>query len=147
VTNGHDEPPYGDREPDDPSEWTEIDLEGLIGLPPDEMAKPEEDRRHIPCRAFIKRFKSSSPDSELFLHDPLRQMTAAPGALAEMPDWPSDPGDDPEAIAALHDDPRWHTTTFVANHHRRLSKVHAYAMALIGPDGVHLMIYKDAEQA
>jgi hypothetical protein len=142
---GNDDPAYGDQEPNDESVWTEIDIEALIGLPKSELGKPEGDRRPIPCRAFIKRFKSSSPDSELFIHDPLRQMVKAPGALAGIEGWPSDPGDDEAAFAALRDDARWHTTTFVANHHRRLSKVHKYAFAVIGPDGIHLLLYKDAE--
>jgi hypothetical protein len=128
-----DDPPEND-----PSQWTEIRIEDFIGLP--------GDGRPIPFRMFVKRFKSSSSDAELFVHDPLRQMLENPGALADIDDWPSPPEGRSE-MQAIRDDPRFHVQTVVANHHRTLSKIHSYPTVLVGGDGIHVMVYKDAPSA
>jgi len=96
---------YGDGEPNDTAGWYEIDVSRL--QPPD--------RTPIPFRLLANRFKSSSPDSEAFIHDPL---TAMIGAASEV-----------EAFKMI--DRTWHVTTFVTNHHRTLSWVHVYAMAAV----------------
>lgn len=121
--------------PNDPSKWTEVDIERLIGRP--------DDGRPIPFRMFVKRFKSSSSDSELFVHDPLGQMLMDPGALAGIDGWPQPP-ETPGEMQAIRNDPKFHVQTVVANHHRTLSKIHAYPTILVGPDGIHVMVYKDA---
>ena len=73
--------PFDDDDDDDPpendpSQWTEIRIEDFIGLP--------GDGRPIPFRMFVKRFKSSSSDAEMFVHDPLRQILESTGALASI---------------------------------------------------------------
>jgi hypothetical protein len=70
-------------------------------------------------------------------------MVADPGALASIEGWPSSP-ETPGQMQAIRDDPRWHVQTVVANHHRTLSKIHAYPIILVGRDGIHVMVYKDA---
>jgi hypothetical protein len=128
--------PFDEEPPaNDPSTWTEIDIQELIGLP--------DDRRPIPFRMFVKRFKSSSSDSELFVHDPLGQMLESPGALAAIDGWPPPP-ETPGQLQAIRDDPRFHVQTVVANHHRTLSRIHAYPTVLVGRDGIHVMVYKDS---
>jgi hypothetical protein len=127
---------FEDEPPDnDPSEWTEIRIEALIGLP--------SDGRPIPFKAFVKRFESSSEHSELFVHDPLQQMLQNPGALAGIDGWPAPP-DSPGEMQAIRDNPKFHVQTVVANHHRTLSRIHAYPVVLVGGDGIHIMVYKDA---
>ena len=149
MTDDDDEltPPFDHRVPNDTTPWVEVtsiqdDLRPGGG-------------RDLPFRLFATRFKSSSEDSEYFLHDPLRHMLAKPGALKGLPGWPDASqidDDDERALAVgeivdgLRDDPRWHVTTFVANHHRKLSRIHSSVVAIIGPDGIHLMLYKDADQ-
>lgn len=122
-------PPFGAPVPNDTNGWIEIPIASLL--------RPALDGRPVPFQMFANRFKSSSEDFELFLHDPLRQMKENPGDLERL----TVPGSIAEADA---NDPKWHVTTFVANHHRRMTTVHAHASALFGPDGVHIMLYKDA---
>ncbi len=112
-------------------------------------------------RLFANRFKSSSPDCEYFLHDPLRHMLLKPGALKALPGWPDitsdDPGERAEFVASLleedsegrslRDKPQWHITTFLSNHHRKLTKVHFAVLAIVGGDGIHLLGYKDTDQS
>jgi hypothetical protein len=135
--------PYGEDEEDDTTGWKEIEVKDLL-----RSRRGEE----VPFRLFANRFKSSSPDWESFLHDPLRHMLITPGALKDLKDWPAHPGDKPDPrndkrrMRALRDDPRWHVTTFVTNHHRKLSRIHASVLAIVGDDGIHMMIYKDAGQ-
>ena len=40
----------------------------------------------------------------------------------------------------------FHVTTFVSNHHRKLTRVHLAVMAIAAKDGIHLMTYKDTDQ-
>ena len=40
----------------------------------------------------------------------------------------------------------FHITTFVSNHHRKLTRVHLAVMAIVAKDGIHLMTYKDTDQ-
>lgn len=104
------DPGYKDSEPNDSSRWIELDLSGLAPPP-------------IRFRLFAKRLKSSSPDAERFLHDPLRVLV--------------------EEIDEVRDD--WHITTFIVNHHRTLSRIHLYVMAVVAPDEgtVAVTIYKE----
>jgi hypothetical protein len=140
---------YGDDEENDRSSWTEVDVDGVLGLPDDGCPA----KFHL----FLKRYKSSSPAWEEFLHDPLRQMLMDPGELVKVDGWPSFPGDDSDdprdnveggALQAIREDPRWHVTTFVTNHHRKLSRIHTSVTLQIGkpptPGSIHLMIFKDA---
>ena len=123
-------PPYGDSEPNETNGWVEVDVGALMGSAD----------RPIPFQLFLNRFKSSSPDSELFIHDPLRQMQEDPGELERLQVSGLDLGATP---AALHNSTR--VTTAVANHSRRLNRIYHYVAAIVGPDGVHLTIYKDAD--
>ena len=115
------------------------DTNGWVEIPLDTLMRPRLDGRPIPFQMFINRFKSSSPDFELFLHDPLRQMASDADLLGSL----TVPGFDVGNITP--NDPKWHLSTTVANHHRRLNRIHAYAPAIFGPDGVHIMVYKDAD--
>ena len=128
-------PPYLSATDNDTKGWVEIDVEPL---------RPSSGRE-MPFQAFGNRFKSSSEDSELFVHDPLAQMKAAPGDLAKLR-VAGFRGEDLDLdLEALRD--RWHITTYVANHHRGLNRIYHYALLVAGPDGLHLMIYKDFERA
>jgi len=119
------------RSPDDlPTGWTELDLGHL---------KPSD--RPIPFRVFTNRFKSSTPESEAFIHDPLAQMQAAPGDLAGLDVAGFSGADLGQELPELRK--RWHLTTYVANHHRGLRRIYHFATLWVGPDGLHLMIYKD----
>ena len=119
------------RSPDDlPTGWTELDLGHL---------KPSD--RPIPFRVFTNRFKSSTPESEDFIHDPLAQMQAAPGDLAGLDVAGFSGADLGLELPELRK--RWHLTTYVANHHRGLRRIYHFATLTVGPDGLHLMIYKD----
>jgi hypothetical protein len=134
------DPPYASVVDNDTRGWVRIDLETLR---PGERGDPPVDRP-IPFQVFGNRFKSSSADSELFIHDPLLQMQRSPGDLKGL-DVAGFRGDDLELdIEALRD--RWHLTTYVANHHRGLNRIYHYAMLTVGPDGLHLMIYKDFDR-
>jgi hypothetical protein len=97
----------------DSSDWIPLDLRDLA----------PSDRSPIPFRLFAKRFKSSSPDSEWFLHDPLKVL------MSEL-------DLDPEIA--------WHITTLIVNHHRKLSFIHLFAMAVVAHEEgtVALTIYK-----
>ncbi|MFI5260917.1 MAG: hypothetical protein ACHQZR_00015 [Candidatus Limnocylindrales bacterium] len=103
---------YGDDEPNDSSEWIQLELTDL---------KPT-DGSPIPFRVLAKRLKSSSPDSERFIHDPLQVLV--------------------EEIDEVGDD--WHVTTFVVNHHRTLSRIYMYVMVTVAPveKTVGVTIYK-----
>ena len=104
----------------DTSGWVEIDLSALKPRGEDEL----------PFRLVANRFKSSSPDSEAFIHDPLTYLLETRG----------------DAAALRSVDPTWHVSTFVINHHRTLSKVHVYAMAAASDEEktIGVTIYKKA---
>jgi hypothetical protein len=134
---------YGDSVADDTNGWVEVNTGDFL---------PARSDGTMPFRVFANRFKSSSGLSEFFLHDPLRQMLRDPGALSGLRDWPAYPGDpDPDGndtseMEEIRKDSRFHVTTFLTNHHRKLSRIHASVIAIVAPDGIHLMIYKDADQ-
>ncbi|MFN8629997.1 MAG: hypothetical protein U0838_06635 [Chloroflexota bacterium] len=71
---------------------------------------------------FVGRSKSSSPDCELIIHDPLKSLIDA-GVIK--------PG-------------RWRVTTHVLNHERTLSKWHLFVTATVSPGAVGLSLYKVA---
>lgn len=96
---------YGDNTPNDTNGWVAIDVSAL---------KPG-DGTAVPFQLVANRFKSSSPHSEAFLHDPLEAMMAAASEV--------------EAFRAI--DQTWHVTTFAANHHQTLSVWHLYALAAV----------------
>jgi hypothetical protein len=65
------------------------------------------------------------------------------------PDFPGDPdtGDPREnggALQEIRDDPRFRIQGSFVNQHRKLSKIHASTIAVIGGDGISLTTYKDA---
>ena len=107
---------------DDSSAWIELQLDGLV-------SSRDDPPMPIPFRLFAKRFKSSSPNSEWFLHDPLRVLASE---LDLGPDAP------------YRIDDSWMVTTFVVNHHRKLNRIHLFATAVVAPDErtVALTIYK-----
>jgi hypothetical protein len=96
VSYGGNGDGYGDGVDNDTAGWHEIDLSVI-----------EPPKEGIPFRLFVNRFKSSSPESEAFLHDPRRELAAA--------------------IAGFDGD--WRVSTFIVNHHRTLSYRHVYVMA------------------
>lgn len=110
-------PAYRDTEPNDSSEWVELGLHGL--------AAPEA---VVPFRLLAKRFKSSSTDSERFIHDPLQVLTEQP------------------VFKDAGVDLRWRVTTFVVNHQRTLSRIYMFAMVVVAPEEqtVAVTIYKQA---
>jgi hypothetical protein len=137
--------PYADDTRNDSSGWVEIRVRKQLPR--------ARDGCRIPFRLFMNRMASSSPDWESFLHDPLRQMLRNPGDLVRVKGWPSFPGDrgnprrkERKRMTRLRNDPRWTVTTMIGNHHRRLSRIHASAMAIVGPDGIQLLVVKDAHQ-
>lgn len=150
-------PPFFSMQPNDTTPWVEITsihTQLPTNLRPD-------DRLYY--RVFATRVKSSSPDCEFLLHDPLRYMLVNPGELVNLPGWPdesklTDPDERAAAVAArlnfeeeddsrsLRNHPRFHITTFLSNHHRRLTKWHASVLAIAGADGLHLMVYKESGQ-
>jgi hypothetical protein len=103
----------------DPGGWIELGLDAL-------RSDRDDPPMPIPFRLFARRFKSSSPDAEWFLHDPLGVL------LRERP-----PG-----FPSITDE--WHVTTFIVNHHRTLSWVHKFVLAIVSEDEktVALTIYK-----
>lgn len=109
---------YGDGNPNDTAGWSEIDLSVLV----------PGDEDDLPYRLVVNRFKSSSPDSEAFIHDPLRQIIKARDGVP--------------AFEAVDED--WHVSTFVINHHRTLSVRHVHALAVVddAAQTIGLTIYK-----
>lgn len=143
---GGDGKPYGDDKPNDTHGWVEVPLDQFLG-PADDGCMPA-------FQLFLNRFKSSSPDWEAFLHDPLRSMLMDPGDLRNVaggwPDFPGDDDDDPRqnvdggALQAIRDDPRFRINGNFVNQNRKLSKIHASTIAVISPDGISLTTHKDA---
>ena len=91
------------------------DTAGWIELPLDKL-KPS-DETEIPFQLFANRFKSSSPDSENFIHDPRAELIAAAG----------------EVDAFKQIDKDWTVSTFIVNHEDGLRFVHLYALAKVIP--------------
>ena len=74
----------------------------------------------VPYRLIVNRFKSSSPDSEDFIHDPLGALIRAQGTEGLLP-----------GLELTQD---WTVTTLVLNHHQTLSATHLHAMAAVDED-------------
>jgi len=105
---------YWHREANATFPWVQIELpEGLI---PEGVA---DDQRF---ELWVARFKSSSPDCETFVHDPVASMVE--GGVIESRDY--------------------HVTTHVINHERTLSKFHLFATATKSSGSVGLTLYKVA---
>ena len=100
VSYGGNGDGYGDGVDNATAGWHEVDLS--VVTPPD---------GEVPFRLFVNRFKSSSPDSEAFLHDPRRELEGAIRGFDE----------------------GWRVSTFIVNHHRTLSYRHLYALAAAYP--------------
>jgi len=92
----------------DTAGWKELDLSGVQST----------DGTEIPFRLVINRWKSSSPDSERAIHDPLTEFLEHRDAV--------------DAFKAIDED--WHVTTLVVNHHQTLAVSHVYAMAAVATD-------------
>ena len=75
-------PPFTAPCDDIPVEWVEVTSIHDDLVP---TGSPE-----LQFRLFANRFKSSSPDCEYFLHDPLRHMLLKPGALKSVDWWPDE---------------------------------------------------------
>jgi hypothetical protein len=121
---GDDTTSYGDREPNDTSPWIELrDFEKVAA----------SDRSWKQIRVLGKRYKSSSPDSEAFLHDPLRVM---------MDDAQNPDGGEVDALRQIT--PEWHVTTLVVNHQATLSIRHLSVIVALNPNNpsVGIMIVK-----
>lgn len=99
------------RVENDTAGWSEVDV-GRVAAP--EIG--------VPFRLWVNRVKSSSPDSELLIHEPLTSMV--------------------DKIDGVEAD--FQVTTLVVNHHRTLSKVHLFATALVAVEAriVVLVLYK-----
>lgn len=110
---------YGDGEANATDEWEEIDL-----------GKHKPLKEEVPFRLVVRRFKSSSTESEAFIHDPLGEILRARGSVP--------------AFEAVTDD--WRVATFVTNHHRTLSVRHVYVMTAVSTDdtSVGVTIYKQS---
>lgn len=94
----------------DTNGWIELDVSGL----------QSKDGTDIPFRLIANRFKSSSPESESFIHDPLRALI-----------WAQETERSLEGFGLTAD---WKVTTQVVNHHRTLSATHLYALATVDSD-------------
>jgi hypothetical protein len=99
--------PSGGGVQNDTAGWIELNLSELAS----------EDGTPIPFRLLANRWKSSSPDSEGVIHDPLTRFLEARETV--------------DGFRAVERD--WHVTTFVVNHHRTLSVSHTYGMAVVDP--------------
>jgi hypothetical protein len=121
---GDDATSYGDQEPNDSSPWVELRDFAKVAPTDDSWAR---------IRVLGKRFKSSSPDSEAFLHDPLTVM------LNDARD--PDKGE-VEALQQITRD--WHVSTIVVNHQATLSIRHLNAIVALNPDNpsVGIMLVK-----
>lgn len=108
---------YGDGEPNDTSPWVLLrDFDKLAS----------SDGSWVRVVAVAKRYKSSSPDSEAFIHDPLAVMIAD----AQDPD-----AGEAEALAALAQiGSHWHVSTLVVNHQATLSIRHLSVVVTLKPD-------------
>ena len=77
-------------------------------------SRPESrDGTEVPFKLFANRFKSSSPDCEAFIHDPLAVMSGT------------------REFQELGVTPDWKVITLVLNHHQTLSATHLYVKAAV----------------
>jgi hypothetical protein len=121
---GDDTTSYGDREPNDSSPW--IELRDFAKVAP-------TDDSWTPITVLGRRFKSSSPDSEAFLHDPLTVL---------MNDALDPDKGEVEALGQITRD--WHVSTIVVNHQATLLIRHLNAIVTLNPDdpSVGIMLVK-----
>ncbi len=106
-------------------EFVERDTTGWIEIDHSKLA-PTRDDTQIPFRVIANRFKSSSADCELFIHQPVAMLLDARDR---------DPDDGVRALLAevLEDvTPATRTTTFIVNHEETLSNFHLYAVVYSG---------------
>jgi hypothetical protein len=89
----------------DTAGWTEFNISGLNST----------DGTQPPFRLVVNRMKSSSPDAEAFIHDPLRVFLEARGSV--------------DAFKDIN--PDWKVTTLVTNHHRTLSFIHLWIVSTV----------------
>jgi hypothetical protein len=85
-----------------------------------------------------RRYKSSSPEAEAFIHDPLSVM---------MDDAQNDASGEPDALEKMRLIGRdWHVSTLVVNHHATLSIKHLNAVVALKPDNpsMGIMIMKQS---
>ncbi|MEA2536036.1 MAG: hypothetical protein QOF11_270 [Chloroflexota bacterium] len=114
---GGDGKSYGDSQPNDTSPWVLLrDFDKLAS----------SDGTWVRVAAIAKRYKSSSPDSEAFIHDPLSVMMAD----AQNPET-----GETEALAELaRIGPDWPVSTLVVNHQATLSIKHLTVVVTLKPD-------------
>ncbi len=123
---GDDTTSYGDGQPNDTSPWVELR----------DFAKvASADRSWTPIRVLGKRYKSSSPDSEAFIHDPRRVM---------MDDARNPDAGEVDALGLIT--PDWHVSTLVVNHQATLSIRHLNVLVTLNPDNpsVGILIVKQS---
>ena len=98
---------------------------------PVESLFPEGDDESPP-RVYAAKFKSSSRQAEIFIHDPISALV----------------GDD-ESITGIpgigRDDLPARVTTFVINHDATLAKKIIRVAATVGPDSVGITVHKEGE--
>jgi hypothetical protein len=107
----------GPREPvpNETIPWTEVPLRGIV---------PGLDV--VPFGLWYYGVKSSSPDSEQFIHDPLAAMI-----------------DEEHGVTGVT--PKSKVTTLVINHDKTLYYTQLHSLAVVGPDGnVTLVQWKQA---
>ena len=108
---------YGDGQPNNTRGFTQINIDHLH----------PGGTSTIPFKLVTNRFESSSPDSEAFIHDPLKFITDRLGELKTLD------GSRPNAFEGV--DNSWHVVTNVQNHHRTLSIKNVYAVVQVIPNG------------
>lgn len=115
---------YGDGEPNDTSPWVELRDFAKVAA---------SDGSWTPITVLGRRYKSSSPDSEAFIHDPLAVM---------MNDARDPTAGEVEALRQITSD--WHVSTLVVNHQATLSIRHLSVLVTLKPDNpsVGIMIVK-----
>ena len=97
-------------EENDTAGWSEIDVSRLA----------PSDNSGVPFRLVVNRFKSSSQDSEDFIHDPLAALIKAQG--------------DERLLEGLELTSEWRVTTLVLNHHQTLSATHLNVVAAVNSE-------------
>jgi hypothetical protein len=97
--------------PNESGTWKRLDLAGL----------EPSDHSAIPYVLVANHFKSSSPDCENFIHNPLRFLIEGQTAAVSSED----------ALFQLGLDWDWRVTTLVLNHHQTLSATHLHAMVAL----------------
>jgi hypothetical protein len=96
------------REDNDTADWIELDISGI----------QSKDKTPVPYKLFVTRFKSSSPDSEAYLHDPLRFLMED---AAKVP-----------AFGVITTE--WRVISHVGNHEDTLSASHVHVNVTVDED-------------